>query len=48
MDEAGVALDTEEISSTAAQVAYAPGVFDMTAEFTYDRHWNVYPTPPAA
>lgn len=46
--EAGVALDTEEVSSMAAQVAYAPGVYDMTAEFTHDRHWNVYPTPPSA
>ena len=46
--EAGVALDTEEVSSTAAQVAFSPGVFNMTAVFTYDRTWQIFPTPPSA
>jgi hypothetical protein len=44
----GVALDAEEISSTAAQITYAPGVFNMTAVYTYDRNWKIYPTPPTS
>lgn len=45
--QAGVALDAEEVSSTAAQVTYAPGVYDMTAVYTYHRNWNIFPTGTA-